>query len=160
MVTYYSDKPKYSNKPSSKNYMSEQADILPNWLSHEGIILGKGQLNHSYTFWTMLIWIFRIVWIIRDHPLHTHIAFAVSPISKYCFENFTPIIWFKNCWYTYVVLLRMLLNSKQAIFSTIQLLFNTLKMQKNNTIKEEHGQFLRICKNLSLFTVFFHLDIP
>ena len=33
--------------------MSDQAGILPKWFSNRGIILAKGQLDHSYTFWTM-----------------------------------------------------------------------------------------------------------
>ena len=33
--------------------MSDQAVLLPKWFSHGGIILAKGHLDHSYTFWTM-----------------------------------------------------------------------------------------------------------
>ena len=33
--------------------MSDQTVLLPKWFSHGGIILAKGQLDHSYTFWTM-----------------------------------------------------------------------------------------------------------
>ena len=38
--------------------MSHEADILPNWFSYKGIILAKGELNHLYTIWTMLMRIF------------------------------------------------------------------------------------------------------
>ena len=33
--------------------MSDQAVLLLKWFSYEGIILAKGQLVNSYTFWTM-----------------------------------------------------------------------------------------------------------
>ena len=33
--------------------MSDLAGILPKWFSNRGIIFAKGQLDHSYTFWTM-----------------------------------------------------------------------------------------------------------
>ena len=33
--------------------MSDQAVILPKWLTHGGIILAKGQLDHLYSFWTI-----------------------------------------------------------------------------------------------------------
>ena len=49
--------------------MSDQAGILPKWFSSQGIILAKGQLNHSYTFWTMPILMFSPVQIIMRHPL-------------------------------------------------------------------------------------------
>ena len=38
--------------------MSDQAVLLPKWLTHGGITLAKGQLGHFYTFWTMPILIF------------------------------------------------------------------------------------------------------
>ena len=50
-------------------YMSDQADILPKWSSHLGIILAKGQLDHSFIFWTMPILIFSPVHLILKHPL-------------------------------------------------------------------------------------------
>ena len=37
--------------------MSDQAVILPKWSSHETVILAKEQLDHSYTFWNILIFI-------------------------------------------------------------------------------------------------------
>ena len=49
--------------------MSDQAGILPKWFFHWGIILAKGQLGHSYTFWTMPILILSPVQIIMRHPL-------------------------------------------------------------------------------------------
>ena len=33
--------------------MSDQAVLLPKLVSQGGIILAKGWLDHSYTFWTM-----------------------------------------------------------------------------------------------------------
>ena len=39
------------------------------WFSDWGIILPKGQLDHSYTYWTMPILIFSPVQIIMGHPL-------------------------------------------------------------------------------------------
>ena len=52
-----------------KSYGSDQSDILPNWLPHGGIILAKGQLNHSYTIWTVSILIFSPVANLLPHPL-------------------------------------------------------------------------------------------
>ena len=46
-----------------------QAGILPKWFSNRGIILEKGQFDHSCSFWTMLILIFIPVKIILRHPL-------------------------------------------------------------------------------------------
>ena len=43
--------------------------ILPKWFANWGIIWAKGQLDHSYTFWTMPILIFSPVQIIMRHPL-------------------------------------------------------------------------------------------
>ena len=51
--------------------MSDQAVLLPKWFSHGGIILAKGQLDHSYTFWTMSILIFSPVYLLLRHPLCT-----------------------------------------------------------------------------------------
>ena len=50
--------------------MSDQEGILPEGFSNQGIILAKGQLDHSNGFWTsMLILIFSPVQIIMRHPL-------------------------------------------------------------------------------------------
>ena len=49
--------------------MSDQAVILPKWSPYVSIILAKGQVDHSYTFWTMPILIFSPVQIIMRHPL-------------------------------------------------------------------------------------------
>ena len=49
--------------------MSDQAGILPKWLSNRGILLAKWQLDHSYTFWTMPILIFSSVYLLIRHPL-------------------------------------------------------------------------------------------
>ena len=42
--------------------MSDQAVLLPTWFSHGGIILAKGQIDHSHTFWTLPIMIFSPVY--------------------------------------------------------------------------------------------------
>ena len=62
--------------------MSDQAGILPKWFSSQGIILAKGQLNHSYTFWTMPILMFSPVQIIITHPLLTDYIEYHSIISN------------------------------------------------------------------------------
>ena len=49
--------------------MHDQAVFLPKWSPEWRIILAKGQLDHAYTFWTMLILIFSLVQIIMRHPL-------------------------------------------------------------------------------------------
>ena len=53
--------------------MSDQAGILPKWFSNGGIILAKGQLNHTYAFWTMPIMKFSQVQIIMRHPLFLYL---------------------------------------------------------------------------------------
>ena len=56
-------------KVLAQKYISHQPDILLKWLPHGGIILAKGQLNHSYTFWAMSILTFCPVANFSDHPL-------------------------------------------------------------------------------------------
>ena len=56
--------------------MSDQAGILPKWFSNQGIILPKGQLDHSYTFWTKHILIFSPAQIIMGHPLVLALIFC------------------------------------------------------------------------------------
>ena len=52
--------------------MSDQVGILPEWFSNQGIILAKGQLDHSNGFWTsMLILIFSLGANVGHHPLCT-----------------------------------------------------------------------------------------
>ena len=51
--------------------MSDQAFILPKWCSYEGSILTKEQLDHSYTFWTMIIMLSSPVANFGNHPLVT-----------------------------------------------------------------------------------------
>ena len=50
--------------------MSDQAVLLPKWFSHGGIILAKGQFDHSYPFWTLSILVFISVANLMHHPLH------------------------------------------------------------------------------------------
>ena len=54
------------------------------WFSHRGIILAKGQLDNSYTFWTMSILIFSPVQIITRHRLFL----SLKP-NNYCFSTFS-----------------------------------------------------------------------
>ena len=49
--------------------MSDQAVILPKWSSYEGIILAKGQFDHSYPFWTTAYFIFGPVANFGDQSL-------------------------------------------------------------------------------------------
>ena len=49
--------------------MSDQAVLLPKWLSHGGIFLAKWQLDHSYTFWTISIMMFSPVYFFWVHTL-------------------------------------------------------------------------------------------
>ena len=42
--------------------MSDQTGILPKWFSCWGIILAKGQLDHSNTLWTMATFIGYKIW--------------------------------------------------------------------------------------------------
>ena len=75
--------------------MSDQAGILPKWFSNRGIILAKGQLDHSYTFWTMSILIFSPVQIIMEHPI---VQIDISHINKdnqslYDSKPQTPFAW-------------------------------------------------------------------
>ena len=58
--------------------MSDQPVILPKWFSYEGILLAKGQLDHSYTFWTMPIMIFSSVANFGNHPLFYFFSNDVS----------------------------------------------------------------------------------
>ena len=44
----------------NRHYTSDQALLLPKWFTHKGITLAKGQLGHSYTFWTMSILTLRV----------------------------------------------------------------------------------------------------
>ena len=61
--------------------MSDQVGILPKWLSNWGITLTKGQLDNSYTFWTMPILLFSPVQIIMRHPLLVvHVIQQLIPI--------------------------------------------------------------------------------
>ena len=49
--------------------MSDEAVLLPTWLSHQGTKLAKEQLHHSYTFWAMPILIFSPVYFFLRHPI-------------------------------------------------------------------------------------------
>ena len=49
--------------------MSDKSVLLPKWITHEVIILTKGQLGHSYTFSTMPIMIFSTVSNFGDRTL-------------------------------------------------------------------------------------------
>ena len=53
--------------------MSDQAVLLLKWCTHRGINLVKGQLGHSYTFWTMPVMIFSLLSNSSHHPLFQHV---------------------------------------------------------------------------------------
>ncbi len=50
--------------------MSDKAVVLTKWLSYEGIILAKVQLDHLYAFWAMAILIIRQVANLSVQPLY------------------------------------------------------------------------------------------
>ena len=54
--------------------MSDQAVLLPKWSPNGRIILAKGQLNNSNTFWTMSILKFGLVYFFSIHPLCLKLA--------------------------------------------------------------------------------------
>ena len=60
--------------------MGDQADILRKWLS----LLAKGQLNHSYSFWTMPILLFSLVYLILKHPLYIISFFFAGKFCQVC----------------------------------------------------------------------------
>ena len=66
--------------------MSDQTVLLPKLFSHGGIILAKGQLDHSCTFWTMSILIFSPVFFCLGHPLQ-----ATSQTRNNMPEIFSPM---------------------------------------------------------------------
>ena len=62
-----------------KKDTSDQTVLLPKWCTHRGIILAKGQLCHSFTFWTMSIMIFSLVSNSSNHPLLTCNIWFIQP---------------------------------------------------------------------------------
>ena len=62
--------------------MSDQTVLLPKWFSHQRIILTKGQLGHSYTFWNIPILIISPFSNFEKHPLQN--------IHKLGLHNFFP----------------------------------------------------------------------
>ena len=64
--------------------MSDQAVLLPKWCAPRGIILGKGQLGHSHTFWIMSIMISSAVANFGYHPL-----FSRKKVQGNTFSNFS-----------------------------------------------------------------------
>ena len=60
---------KYHNWHSSKSIWVTRLLFCQNDSLMGGIILAKGQLDHSYTFWTMPIMIFSPVANLMHHPL-------------------------------------------------------------------------------------------
>ena len=55
----------------------------------QGIFFAKGQLDHSYTFWTMPIWIFSPVYLLMRHPLH-------RVIKRYCASFLSRDLWYHD----------------------------------------------------------------
>ena len=39
--------------------MSDHSGLLPKWFTHGGVTLAKGQNGHSYTFWSISIYLFK-----------------------------------------------------------------------------------------------------
>ena len=82
----------------SKKNMNDQGVLLPKWFTHRGITLAKGQLGHTYTFWTMPILIFSsvanfgqqsllplsIVKTWKVFPLGTYRGFFLSHFNQFC----------------------------------------------------------------------------
>ena len=62
--------------------MSYQAVLWPKWLSNGWIILAKGQLDHSNTFWSMPVWTFGPLYLIFVHPLGFFCNFMVTILSS------------------------------------------------------------------------------
>ena len=62
--------------------MSDATVLLSKWFSNGGIFLAKGQLDHSYTFWTMPILIFSLGANFGHHPLVNQIpSFLANEIK-------------------------------------------------------------------------------
>ena len=69
--------------------MSDQAVLLPNWFTHGGITLAKGQLGHSYNFWTMSILIFSPVANFGQQSIYLNLCLSRS-------ENQRILCYIKN----------------------------------------------------------------
>ena len=65
--------------------MSDQAVLLTKWSPNWRIILAKGQLDHTLTFWTMPILIFDPVYLLLRHPLVWR--FCIFPKGLYRVAN-------------------------------------------------------------------------
>ena len=59
--------------------MSDQAVLLPKWSPHGGIILAKGWLDHSNTFWTM-----------ANYTYYTSTKFAESQVN-FCLVSISTV---------------------------------------------------------------------
>ena len=80
--------------------MSDQAVLFPKWFFQGGTILAKGQLYHSYTFWTMPIMIFSPVYFFSGHTLH----------KLFCQNSrFSFVV----CWVIWCILLAFTSNTGQ-----------------------------------------------
>ena len=127
--------------------MSDQAGILPKWFSNRGIILAKGQLDHSYTFWIMPILILSPVQIIRRHPLSPLMPIRVKVIFKR-------------------VSIRLLLDDGKDLFQIfttfgtacvqLQIAISFYKKPSNSSIirKEFSYLHLRKCQTADAFVLF------
>ena len=82
--------------------MSDQAVLFSKWVSHWGIILAKGQLDHSYTFWTMSILIFSPLTNFGDHPIY-FIKVAVNIECPNIKSNFQQTLSLLSVIYTWVL---------------------------------------------------------
>ena len=76
--------------------MSDQAVLLPKWSPQKRIILAKGQLDHSYTFWTMANYTTvdclcfldsDVIFILHWFKCTNYIMYDIENISKNTTEN-------------------------------------------------------------------------
>ena len=104
--------------------MSDQAGILPKWFSHQGIILAKGQLDHSYTIWAIPIFIFSPVCLLMRHPL-PRIGLWWSIIFIIFFANFIQNhVWkskknLASCVWIYLVDVKFMFSKKATKINEI-----------------------------------------
>ena len=85
---------KYHNSHSPKS-ITVTKQFFWKWCTPREIILAKGHLGHSYTFWIMAIMIFSPVSNSSHHPFNE---------IAYPFTTFYKIVWFPSicllhCWY-------------------------------------------------------------
>ena len=79
--------------------MSDQAGNSPKGFSNWGIILAKGQFDHSYTFWTMPILIFSLGANFGHHPLvYILLEYITVDICRFVLERWLITIRTRAKW--------------------------------------------------------------